>query len=292
MLKVYCIGAMLSLVAFIAPAQVKIIIPEGVVLNDAPSPELEIDSAIYKVSYRMSYLPDTTQFDSRKEGYVNLYIGKNNRSLFIDRYEVEFDSLMPEVQRKGGDPLSVSLKGLTTKVFDQVLAIDYPDKGEVLFQQYGGEYKRYIDDNATQNWVIRDTTEDILGYVCRVATTTYRGRDYEAWFAEEIPLAYGPYVFRGLPGLIFKIYDIDHEYEFSLIGFETVEHPFKLTIEDSDPVMMTRDEFRKLERAYHEDPMISMEEGVSDLKLYEGSSTAGKEIKYLPSRPYNPIERE
>ena len=60
----------------------------------------------------------------------------------------------------------------------------------------------------------------ILGYTCHKATTRFRGRDYVAWYTEEIPLSYGPYKFRGLPGLITCIYDKDRDHVFTLQGFE------------------------------------------------------------------------
>ncbi len=47
--------------------------------------------------------------------------------------------------------------------------------------------------------------QDVLGYSCSKATTTYRGRTVTAWFAEDLPYDAGPYCFSGLPGLIMKV---------------------------------------------------------------------------------------
>ena len=46
----------------------------------------------------------------------------------------------------------------------------------------------------------RDTT--VCGYACLQAKARVYGRDWTVWFAPEIPLAFGPYVLGGLPGLI------------------------------------------------------------------------------------------
>ena len=51
--------------------------------------------------------------------------------------------------------------------------------------------------------------------------TRFRGRDYVAWYTEEIPLPpMGPYKFGGLPGLITCIYDTQREHIYTLVGFE------------------------------------------------------------------------
>lgn len=42
---------------------------------------------------------------------------------------------------------------------------------------------------------------------CNKATTTFRGRNFIAWYDVTIPLNYGPWKFNNLPGLILEIYD-------------------------------------------------------------------------------------
>ena len=49
-------------------------------------------------------------------------------------------------------------------------------------------------------------------YKCKKATTNFRGRDYIAWFSEDIPINDGPFKFNGLPGLIVEIYDTEAKY--------------------------------------------------------------------------------
>lgn len=277
------------MVACSANAQIRISISGGSV-DDRPIPQLEIDSALYKISYRMSFIPDTTNRENRRDGVVMLYVGKNNRCLFIDKSEVESDSLSAKARAAGENPFSSgTFVSVGRKVFKPVIAVNYPHEGDVLYQEFGGIETRYIDHDAVMDWTITDESRDILGYECRKATTDYRGRHYEAWYAEDLPLGFGPYMFRGLPGLIFEINDTAREYEFSLLGFERLAQPFVLTIDDYQVEKMTRDEFRKLERAKYNDPMMDMSGGVENLHVYDSD---GKEIKHSAPRPYNPIERE
>lgn len=44
-----------------------------------------------------------------------------------------------------------------------------------------------------------------MGYSCQKATTTFRGREFNVYFAKDIPIADGPWKLNGLPGLILEV---------------------------------------------------------------------------------------
>lgn len=280
-------GVLTSLISY----SQKIITINGALPEDKPIPQMPIDSARYKVVYSMSYLTDVDNVDERKSGKTGLFIGKD-RSVFLDMTEVENDSLLAETRWKGEHSFTVMdemMKISKDKVFDPVVVLNYPEKGCALYQAYVSGEKRYIDDGIDMNWIIKDDTKDILGYQCRKAELNYRGRDYEAWYSEDLPISYGPYLFHGLPGLIFEINDVENEYRFNIIGFEKIGEPFLLTIDDYNVESISRNDFRKLERNKYENPMESMSMGVKDLKI---TDSFGNEVKQISSRRYNPIEKE
>jgi len=49
----------------------------------------------------------------------------------------------------------------------------------------------------------------ISDYNVTKAKVEFRGRKYEAWFSEEIPINAGPWKFFGLPGLILEVGSAD-----------------------------------------------------------------------------------
>ena len=63
----------------------------------------------------------------------------------------------------------------------------------------------YTEKFNEMTWEIGDSTKNILGYECAMATTDYHGRKWTAWFTPDIPIADGPWKFRGLPGLILEV---------------------------------------------------------------------------------------
>ncbi|MBR1788052.1 MAG: GLPGLI family protein [Bacteroidaceae bacterium] len=79
---------------------------------------------------------------------------------------------------------------------------------------------RYEEKIVPFGWKLGTETQVILGHKCQRATCHWRGRDYVAWFAPDIPIRRGPWKFGGLPGLILKIYDTDRLYTFEAVAIE------------------------------------------------------------------------
>lgn len=71
------------------------------------------------------------------------------------------------------------------------------------------EAKVFSDTLHNFSWIISGEVKKIDSFACVKATTTWRGRNYTAWFTESIPVSNGPWKFGGLPGLIVEIYDTD-----------------------------------------------------------------------------------
>lgn len=87
--------------------------------------------------------------------------------------------------------------------------------------------QRYEEKWNGQEWKLSLIGGDsiILGHRCQRATCHWRGRNYIAWFAPDIPIRRGPWKFGGLPGLIMKIYDVDNLYVFKAVAIEKGEFP-------------------------------------------------------------------
>lgn len=86
----------------------------------------------------------------------------------------------------------------------------------------------YTEPLPEIEWTLRDGTREVIGYDCRRATCRFRGRDYEAWYTEELPLATGPWKFHGLPGLILAVNDTGDDggiIRFEATGIRRAEVP-------------------------------------------------------------------
>ena len=125
----------------------------------------------------------------------------------------------------------------------------------------------------------------ILGYPCHKATTRFRGRDYVAWYTEEIPFPYGPFKFGGLPGLITCIYDTQREHIYTLVGFEKApSEDYIYERARRHWFETTREVLAKQQKYFHEQPNLFTPDILTP-------DPRNKAIKRKP-RPYNPIELE
>jgi len=74
-----------------------------------------------------------------------------------------------------------------------------------------------IDTEDKMQWRLLNDTKKIGEYSLQKATAKFGGRNWTAWFTKDIAVNEGPYKFRGLPGMIFEIYDDKDNFKFSLL---------------------------------------------------------------------------
>ena len=95
------------------------------------------------------------------------------------------------------------------------------------------------------DWKLLKRTKKILGYKCKAAKVNFRGSEYIAYYAPDIPINSGPWVFKGLPGIIMEISSTDKVIKFTTnelkINPEEFSFPEYTLIENK----YTLEEFRK-----------------------------------------------
>ena len=140
-------------------------------------------------------------------------------------------------------------------------------------------------------WTLLNETQVILTYPCQKATTTFRGRKYEAWFTTKIPINNGPWKFGGLPGLILKISDIQNHYIFVCSGIETLSKRELVKFYDIPYKELKREEYNQLEEKYHKNTIPFLKALGEKFLVFHESTGALEELKFQ-ELPYNPIEKE
>lgn len=103
---------------------------------------------------------------------------------------------------------------------DDFIQINHSGK-ELLSFEVMPAYKVLITDNYPEmSWAFTTETKSVAGYSCTKATTTYRGRNWVAWFTPDIAVPYGPWKLHGLPGLILEAYSEDQKYTMKAVKVE------------------------------------------------------------------------
>ena len=254
--------------------------------SQAPCPQYlnkydVIDMADYVVTYKASFIRDT-QKKVPEQDIIILEIGKNfsksySKILFAaDSTATAWRKKGSAVLRmpKGNIPLEDVYKNFTTK------------NSKIIFRSMlQGPIYQYEESSNLMNWTLQPEKKEILSYSCQRATTSFRGREYEAWFTNDIPLPNGPWKFGGLPGLILFLKDMQSNYVFECIGLEKpkVERPIKLWSWKYENI--TRENLIRVKKRIHLDPYNYC---ISIGQVMGGDIEAKKKQIY----PYNPIELE
>lgn len=154
---------------------------------------------------------------------------------------------------------------------------------------YGGLEYFYNEKIDLPIWSITGDSMKILNFNCQKATTIYKGRNYIAWFTNEIPISSGPWLFRGLPGLILKISDTENQFNFQCLELKSTSFiDFK---NYKSAKLIKKEELKKLKKLKATD----ME--AYDKMLYPELTitTTSSDGTVIPTpkrkiKPYNPID--
>ena len=144
--------------------------------------------------------------------------------------------------------------------------------------------QRYEEKWSGQEWTLEEDTASFLGHPCQKATCRWRGRDYVAWFAPDIPIRRGPWKFGGLPGLIMKIHDVDSLYVFEAVAIEKGNFPI-YQYPKEEFMKSTRTHTWKLQIAYNRNYLKT-----AGIRNFNEDGTIG-DLKSSPHE-YDPMELE
>lgn len=197
-----------------------------------------IDLSYLRCSYRLHALKDTVEKTSFPEQIFILQIGQNV-SKYYSLHTAVFDSIAADKEGSRQMRESVNLilqkyevtgkidkssfgykRGSTRNIYK-----NYPKGKMTVSEILTTSHFVYEDSLNAQKWEITDSVKIVLGYECQKATTYFRGRNWIAWFAPDIPIDNGPWKLMGLPGLIMEAYDTNKHYDYLITGLEYKESP-------------------------------------------------------------------
>ncbi len=234
-----------------------------------------LDTTFLKCSYRFTDLKDTIT-KIQEDDLLILQIGRNVSKCY-SYYTFQSDSLISSpdgwekweqlfnaaIKRaKGGTPEGFPYTRMKACVYK-----NYPSGKMTVTDGISLQDYIYEDSLNTQSWEIRDSIKTLLDYSCQKAVCRFRGREWTAWFASEVPVSDGPWKLCGLPGLIMEAYDRGKQYHFVIEGLQKVEEPIVFGNPYAPSAKFektTRKKFLKAEKRYLMDTngFIKLETGI------------------------------
>ena len=266
-----------------------LLVPMLAMAQEYPSKDklIPVDEMRLKVQYNVDFHYSKEKPEKVKRDVMYTEIGNKVCHSYIEREwknEVKFNRNY-ENDGKRGTNAFFALYSNIGEVF-----VGYPKgKNTVIYSlDVLGTFK-YEEPTAKLRWTITEEKLDTLDYHCTMAVCKYAGREYRAWFTEEIPVSYGPWKLCGLPGLIIKAETVDGEYRFVLGGIETVKTPADISLWKRDFISTSKKKVRKQEKL-----LLSRPDAVLDqMGIGYGSVTYdGSKPKFKFFTYDNPLETD
>ncbi|WBV60754.1 GLPGLI family protein [Chryseobacterium camelliae] len=214
--------------------------------------------------YEMKYKPNRSK-DSIITDKTVLDITTEGLSVFRTLHDKVSDSL------KAKTGLGLGRKNRFENQFYIVKKLNVNEIQKIVQNIYSDVY--FIKNDEKLIWKIYSEKSKLEKFDIQKAEVNYGGRKWIAWFAPDIPINDGPYVFYGLPGLIVKIEDEERNFSFNLIEVQnssgTVNYRNK-------GIMISWTDFQKIALDYYADPFAPAKSLGIPIRVDDGQGNAIK----------------
>ncbi len=220
----------------------------------------EIGKAVMEFMYDYRYLKDTTDVTSESTDRMALQVGYGI-SKFSSYRTMQIDSLLrvSTAEQIEANP-NRYIGGETYSIYK-----NYPVGKFTMTDKIATDWFLVEELIPEQQWTLTDDTKEILGYQCKSARCRFRGRDYTAYYTEEIPVADGPWKFGGLPGFIMEARDADNHYSFTCVGINSKAER-AITMPEVSYNKTSRVKYYQTKHRYETNPLGYLE-AVSGIKV-------------------------
>lgn len=173
--------------------------------------------------------------------------GKSLFTIQFSKVGDDYETLMKQIESDTckicQNNKMIVLKGIDQKYFRN-------ENNEFILERASGGKFIYAKDSVNLSWELGNKKDTILGFPCQNAFTEIRGRKYEVFYTQQIPLPLGPWKLYGLPGMILKAQPLYYK-KYSFEATAVVLNPSKelVLINDYTKIpekdILTWEEFEK-----------------------------------------------
>lgn len=258
------------------------------------SAQNKTDTSIYLCKYSFAWQKDTSKIFSKSFDLMYLEIGKSSSTFYSYHHLLGFQNFMEDIKtRKNLDYITSNSSRYYKNSESEIIIHNFEAKEFKVIDRLGAHNAVtycYSDPLIIPIWNLTQDTLTILNQLCQRATTTFKGRDYIAWFAPDIPISLGPWKFTGLPGLILRVHDSKNQISFDAteIGSSIDSHATEILYPHCLNVAKSKVQEQKKLKAENRLAFDKMQ--YPNLTMTRRNS-AGEIIQ--PSnklKPYNPID--
>ncbi len=208
------------------------------------------ENSTIEAKYYFKFVQDTLNSNSSTLETEMILLANSSRSVYFNEVHKKFvENIGNQVNAtKNSGAVEVDLRNLSLpKVRHSAYRVN-----KQVFVTMPIQINEFTYEEPKLIWKIGVEKKKVAGYMCKNATTIINGKTFYVWYTEEIPIPDGPFKFKGLPGLIVYVSDLNKYIEFSLIKLITSEKP----IIYNKATFVTKDQFLKKRNEILIDPTM------------------------------------
>lgn len=234
--------------------------------------------------YEYSFKLDSLNKENVDKEIMNLDITKEG-SYFYSALLITRDSLFNAEVEKGkvSNSINIDFRKIKQPKVNFRISKTYPDL-ETVYHTLLNASNVAVKELKKMNWTILPETKSIEGFKAQKATTQFGGRNWIAWFSNDVQIQDGPYKFCGLPGLILNIEDEGKAHIFNLVSSQKLDYTPSLIDSKVKEIFVTKEKFNQLWKEYIKDP-------AKNIKLMHSSSEMSETILFN-SNTGNPMTKQ
>jgi len=215
----------------------------------------------FRIDYLLTYKEDS--LNSEKTTKNMLLFVQGNKSKFLAEKQYQTDSIR-----------STGFKGPSIGDNSFLVINEEENLSSKYYFYFRDTYR--IKEQVKLNWELKPDTKKIDTYLCRKAVLKYKGRTWEAWYTQDVPIQAGPYIFRNLPGLIVEMEDATGSYKFSLYSIKKRSEMLDFENMYKEALTIPQKQLKKVSLDYYNDPLREMKSSNVQAKFVDEK---GKEVK-------------
>ncbi len=236
----------------------------------------------------MSYSRDSSNAALKSFDQFNLEILENNTSIYYSANKQKGLQRFKEDSKKNDYNVLINNAGTYyNDAESEIVFFNSNTKTFDIFDFLGYHAYKTTDTLGIPNWELHSDTMNYLTMTCQKATTNFRGRNYTAWFAVEIPFSFGPWKLNNLPGLILKVTD-DKNY-FSITATELTKDlsnkPLLSVYEQPTKIKFSK--LKQLKKIKISNPALFDKMEWPDVNI---TTSKGDVQRKVTLKPYNPLD--
>ena len=252
------------------------------------------DSIRLILEFKMVHVVDITQPTNTRISPCMLLVG-TKRSVFDDYYRslryLGYRGIATDRIYDDPNDIQDAVSGVTS---DQIYT-DFDKQTLITGSYFWNTLYTKSEPLPSIDWTIQSQKKKILDQECQMATATFKGRHYTAWFAPSIPVNAGPWKLNGLPGIILAANDDKNEISFTCTKLTMPEKNAPRIVFAKNATLISAEKFEITRKAFIQDPKAGMalaNPAGTLMAVTVSPGAAASQTKNKRRSLNNPIEKE